>query len=130
MTEQTDRDILRINLDPCEAKKMELTVYGAEVVCASCVQAPPSKATAEWLDAALSREFGNQVIVRYVDIFTPETEQDRLFCERINADEFFFPLVVSGDRALGEGFISLGPIEKFLHDQGMNSEDMSSPDSR
>lgn len=109
---------------------MELTVYGAEVICASCVQAPSSKATAEWLDAALSREFGNQVMVRYVDISTPETEQDRLFCDRINSDEFFFPLVVSGERILGEGFISLVPIKKYLYEQGISSGDKPSSGSK
>lgn len=101
---------------------MELTVYGADVICASCVQAPSSKATAEWLDAALSREFGGQVTIRYVSILNPETEADRMFCNRINAEEFFFPLVVSGDEVLGEGFISLGPIEKFLCEQGIEPE--------
>ncbi|WP_010631371.1 DUF1462 family protein [Sporolactobacillus vineae] len=105
---------------------MELTVYGAEVICASCVQAPSSRATAEWLDAALSREFGGQVTIRYVSILSPETEQDRVYCERIHADEFFFPLVVSGDTVLGEGFISLGPIVKFLHEQGIESISESS----
>lgn len=97
---------------------MELTVYGAESVCASCTQTPPSKSTAEWLEAALMRKYGNQVTVRYVDLHEPQTVEDRLYCEKIEADEYFYPLVVSQDVVLGEGFISLNPVFHFLEDHG------------
>ncbi|TGA97260.1 DUF1462 family protein [Sporolactobacillus shoreae] len=98
---------------------MELTIYGAEAVCASCAQAPPSKATAEWLEAALFRKFGNQVSVRYIDIDQPETEADRYFCDKIKSDAYFFPLLVSEEEVLGEGFISLKPVLLHLKKSGL-----------
>lgn len=36
-------------------KDVTLTVYGAEEICASCVGAPCSKDTYEWLQAAIGR---------------------------------------------------------------------------
>jgi disulfide oxidoreductase YuzD len=102
---------------------VELTVYGAEAVCASCVQAPPSKTTAEWLDAALSRKFGEKVLVRYIDIYQPETEKDRVYCTKILADDFFYPLVVHEDEVLGEGFIALKPIVQFCIRSGLTPLD-------
>ncbi|WP_100487415.1 DUF1462 family protein [Sporolactobacillus pectinivorans] len=105
---------------------MDLTVYGAEAVCASCAQAPPSKATAEWLEAALVRKFGKPLPVRYVDIFQPETEKDRYFCEKIKSDDYFFPLLVSGSEVLGEGFISLKPVLLFLEKNGLTVSESGS----
>ena len=43
-----------------EKKKIEIQVYGAEQICASCVNLPSSKDTCEWLEAALQRKFPNQ----------------------------------------------------------------------
>jgi disulfide oxidoreductase YuzD len=98
---------------------LELTVYGAEAVCASCVQAPPAKTTAEWLQAALARKFDGMITVRYIDIYKPETEKDQQYCDKIIADDYFYPLVVSGDQILGEGFISLKPIAQFCISKGI-----------
>ncbi|MCL1631107.1 YuzD family protein [Sporolactobacillus sp. CPB3-1] len=95
---------------------MELTVYGAETVCASCVQAPPAKSTAEWLRAALTRKFNEQVSVRYIDVHHPETEADQVYCDKILTDEYFYPLVVACDKVLAEGFVALKPIVKYLHE--------------
>lgn len=97
---------------------MELTVYGTEALCASCIQAPSSRSTAEWLEAAVTRKYGNPVTVRYVDLEHPITESDRLYCEKIVADEYFYPLVVSDQVVLGDGFISLKPIFRFLDNHG------------
>lgn len=98
---------------------MELTVYGTQAICASCTQAPPSKATAEWLEAALSRKYGKQIVVRYVDLYRPETERDRRFCTRILAEEFFYPLLVAGEDVLAEGLISLKPVRLYLEKHGL-----------
>lgn len=99
---------------------MELTVYGAEDVCASCVQAPPAKATAEWLQAALARKFDGTVLVRYIDVNQPETEEDRTYCAKIIADDYFYPLVVSGGKVLGEGYVALKPIVHYCIENGMH----------
>ncbi|WP_240697243.1 DUF1462 family protein [Sporolactobacillus sp. THM19-2] len=94
-----------------------MTVYGADAVCASCAQVPPAKATAEWLEAALTRKYGDRITVRYVDINQPKTGQDRLFCDKIKADEYFYPLLVAGETILGEGFISLRPVQQYIERQ-------------
>ncbi|MGA9173061.1 MAG: DUF1462 family protein, partial [Thermoactinomyces sp.] len=36
-------------------KPIEVLVYGAEQLCASCVNLPSSRETATWLSAALGR---------------------------------------------------------------------------
>lgn len=46
-------------------------VFGAEEICASCVNLPSSKETATWLEAALGRKYPDRVTVQYVDIFHP-----------------------------------------------------------
>ena len=43
-------------------KEIEIEVYGAEQICASCVNLPSSKDTCEWLEAALTRKFPEQTI--------------------------------------------------------------------
>ncbi|NVS32373.1 DUF1462 family protein, partial [Listeria monocytogenes] len=50
----------------------KLYVYGSTAICASCVGAPSSKETEEWLRAAIGRKFSGQpFVVEYVDIFNP-----------------------------------------------------------
>lgn len=100
---------------------MILTVYGTETRCASCVQAPSSKATAEWLQAALLRKFGSEIMIRYVPIEQPENEEDRQFCARILADEFFYPLLVSGETIIGEGYIELKQVVQYLINNGIQA---------
>lgn len=97
---------------------MEMTIYGAEAVCASCAQAPSSTETAEWLRAAIGRKFGEGINIRYIDIDHPETGTDRLFCEKIVRDEYFYPLVVACGTVLGEGIPNLKPIIRFLEQHG------------
>ena len=41
-------------------KQTSIEIYGADVVCASCVNAPSSKDTYEWLQAAIDRKYPNQ----------------------------------------------------------------------
>ena len=42
--------------------KISVVVYGADVVCASCVNAPTSKDTFEWLQPLLKRKFLNIIL--------------------------------------------------------------------
>lgn len=57
--------------------KVEVLVYGAEELCASCVNLPSSAETASWLSAALGRKYGNRVSVRHVDIHHPTGEKEK-----------------------------------------------------
>ncbi|RIM10297.1 DUF1462 family protein, partial [Staphylococcus chromogenes] len=37
--------------------KVSVVVYGADVICASCVNAPSSRNTYEWLQSILERKY-------------------------------------------------------------------------
>lgn len=97
-----------------------IEVFGTEVICASCVNAPSSKDTYEWLQAAISRKFPkNSFSIRYIDIEQPlENERDKEWAERIQNDEFFYPLVLINDTVIGEGYIQIQPIFAALEKLG------------
>jgi len=97
-----------------------IEVYGAEVICASCVNAPSSKDTYEWLQAAISRKFPkNSFSIRYIDINQPlENDRDKEWAERILNDEFFYPLVLINNDVIGEGYIQIQPVFSTLEKLG------------
>lgn len=83
---------------------MEITVYGAEIKCASCINLPSAKETLEWIEAAVTRKYPNESITfRYVDLYAPQTEIDKKYTVAILNDEYFYPLVVIDDEVVGEG---------------------------
>ena len=84
-------------------KPIEVTVYGAETICAGCHNLPSSRETASWLEAALGRNYGGQVRVRYVDIHRPEGERDADFSRRVIEEELWYPVVVIDGEVVGEG---------------------------
>lgn len=100
-------------------QSLHIEIYGTDVACASCVNAPSSKDTYEWLQAAIDRKFPNhQVTFHYIDIERPiENERQQQIANRIAEDEFFYPLVMIDSDVIGEGYIQLKPIyaalEKF-----------------
>lgn len=57
-----------------------IEVFGADIICASCVNAPSSKDTYEWLQAAISRKYPEQPFtIRYIDIEgVIDNERDRI----------------------------------------------------
>ncbi|MFL0506903.1 YuzD family protein [Ureibacillus sp. 179-F W5.1 NHS] len=97
-----------------------IEVFGAEVICASCVNAPSSKDTYEWLQAAISRKFPEQPFtIRYIDIEQPlESTRDQEWAERIQNDEFFYPLVLINNEVIGEGYIQIQPVFSTLEKLG------------
>jgi len=81
-----------------------ITVYGAEVKCASCIHLPSALETKEWLDAAIQRKFPDYNIhMSYCDIDSPMTKEEQLFSEKILDDEYFYPLVVINGEVVAEG---------------------------
>lgn len=98
--------------------KASIVVYGADVVCASCVNAPSSKDTYEWLQAILNRKYPNENFeYTYIDIMKQTenlTDHDQQFIERINEDELFYPLVTINDEFVADGYIQLKQITKFI----------------
>lgn len=105
-------------------QSLNIEVYGADVVCASCVNAPSSKDTYEWLQAAIDRKFPNhQVTFTYIDIEKPiENERHQHIANQIAEDEFFYPLVMINDEMIGEGYIQLKPVYAALEKYGYVSE--------
>lgn len=97
-----------------------IEVFGADIMCASCVNAPSSKDTYEWLQAAISRKYPNQPFtIRYIDIeSTLENERDQDYADRIAEDEFFYPLVLINDEVVGEGYVQIKPIYEALEKLG------------
>lgn len=95
-----------------EQKKINIQVYGAEQICASCVNLPSSKDTCEWLDAALQRKFPDQSFtISYIDIYNPpSTEKEREFALRMIEEDLFYPLVLIEDEIVAEGNVRLKPI--------------------
>ncbi|MFJ8065616.1 YuzD family protein [Psychrobacillus sp. NPDC096426] len=103
---------------------LNIEIYGADIVCASCVNAPSSKDTYEWLQAAIDRKFPtNEVTFTYIDIDQPiENNRQQDIANRIVEDEFFYPLVMINEEVIGEGYIQLKPVYAALEKYGYVSE--------
>lgn len=99
---------------------LTIEIYGANIVCASCVNAPSSKDTYEWLQAAIDRKFPNhKVTCTYIDIETPiENEKQQNIANRITEEEYFYPLVMINEEVIGEGYIQLKPVFAALEKYG------------
>ena len=100
-----------------------IEIFGADIICASCVNAPSSKDTYEWLEAAIKRKYPNQPFtIRYIDIESPLTDdREKDYALRIQDDEFFYPLVLINDEVVGEGYIQLKPVTDKLDSLGFTS---------
>lgn len=103
-----------------ERKAVEIVVYGAEVLCPSCVNLPSSKETYEWLEAAISRKYVDQhFTISYVDIHNPpEDEAKKNFAEKVIEDDLFYPVVVLEGKIVGEGNPRLKTIYAELEKHG------------
>ncbi|QOR66073.1 YuzD family protein [Cytobacillus suaedae] len=101
-------------------KEVEIIVYGAEVLCPSCVNLPSSKETYEWLDAAIARKFPEQAFtISYVDIYNPPGDQTKQeFATRVIEEDMFYPVVVIEDEIVGEGNPKLKTIYAELAKYG------------
>ncbi|TMN21256.1 YuzD family protein [Lentibacillus cibarius] len=101
-------------------KDIYITVYGAEQICASCVGAPGSRDTYEWLQAAIGRKYIDENIAyEYVDIdHPPDVEKHKEFANRILEEELFYPLVLVNDEIVAEGIPKLKTIYKELEKNG------------
>ncbi|MFJ7935729.1 YuzD family protein [Sporosarcina sp. NPDC096371] len=105
--------------------KVSIEIYGAEVICASCVNAPSSKDTYEWLQAAIDRKYPNQPYdIHYIDIDAENITDERQngIAEQVRNDEYFYPLVMIEDEMIGEGYIQLKPVFAALEKHGYTAE--------
>jgi len=101
-------------------KQVKIVVYGAEQLCASCVNLPSSQETFEWLHAAISRKYPNQPFdIIHVDIFNPPNEEElSQFAERVIEEDMFYPVVTLEGNIVGEGNPRLKDIYKELEKYG------------
>ncbi|MFY4775533.1 YuzD family protein [Metabacillus sp. RGM 3146] len=101
-------------------KQVEICVYGAEVLCPSCVNMPSSKETYEWLEAAVTRKYPNQPFtISYINIHEPPFEEEKkIYVEKVLNDEYFYPLVVIENTVVGEGNPRLKAVYSELEKYG------------
>lgn len=106
-------------------KKVVITIYGAEQICASCVGAPGSRDTYEWLQAAIGRKYVDRDVgYEYINIDEPQTEKKHHdFVERIVVEDLFYPIVFVNDELVAEGIPRLKTIywELDKHEVPMQS---------
>lgn len=104
-------------------KEIEVSIYGADQICASCVNLPSSKDTYEWLQAALGRKFPEQTFqINYYDIFQANYEEEKNeFCRKIIVEDLFYPVVVIEGEIVGEGNPRLKKIYAEFEKYGYTS---------
>lgn len=104
--------------------RVKIEIYGADIVCASCVNAPSSKDTYEWLQAAITRKFPDQPFeIDYIDIEADiQDVKQQQIAEQVLNDEYFYPLVIIDDEVIGEGYIQLKPVFNALERHGYVSQ--------
>ncbi|MGJ9457486.1 YuzD family protein [Oceanobacillus sp. CF4.6] len=104
-----------------ETKKVTITIYGAKQICASCVGAPGSKDTYEWLQAAIGRKYMDEPIAyEYIDINQPpEVEKHKQFVKRIFDEDLFYPIVFVNNEMVAEGIPRLKTIYQSLDKYGI-----------
>ncbi|WAA11890.1 YuzD family protein [Fervidibacillus halotolerans] len=105
-------------------KPVEITVYGAEQICASCVHSPSSKDTYEWLQAALKRKYPNQPFsINYVDIFQPpEDKKKKEYARKIIEEDLVYPVITIEDHWVAEGNPHLKKICSEMEKYGYRSQ--------
>lgn len=86
-------------------QKIQVTVYGREQVCASCVGAPGSRDTYEWLQAAIGRKYDTADFqYEYIDMDEPQSkEKHQQMIEQMEKEEFLYPLVLMNEEVVAEG---------------------------
>lgn len=102
-------------------KQIDITVYGANQICASCVNLPSSLEQFEWIKAAITRKYGEGSInFKYIDIFSPPANAEyQAFAKRVVEEDMFYPLVLVNDEIVGEGNPKLKTIKQALETRGI-----------
>ncbi|QDP40973.1 DUF1462 family protein [Radiobacillus deserti] len=98
-----------------------VSVYGANQICASCVNAPSSIDTYEWLQAAISRKYEKaDVRYEYIDIFEPpKTDLHQEIREQVEEDELFYPVVLVNHKVVVDGIPQIKTIYQALEEVGI-----------
>lgn len=100
--------------------QVAVKVYGRDIICASCVNAPGSKDTYEWLEAVLPRKYP-ETDFRFNFIHLDDddnlSDHDQSLIEQIENDELFYPLVTMNDEVVQDGYVKLKPLYRWLDAQ-------------
>lgn len=98
-----------------------VTVYGREQICASCVGAPGSKDTYEWLQAAIDRKYDTaNVTYEYVDMDEHGHPVNHVeMIEQMEEEDMFYPLVLMNGEIVAEGIPHLKAIFKEVEARGV-----------
>ena|SRR5699024_7992660 len=100
-------------------KTITITVYGAKQICASCIGAPGSLDTYEWLQAAIGRKYvTDNVEYQYVDMDAP-TREHQAFVEQMISEDMLYPVVFVNEEMVAEGIPRLKPIYQALDKRGV-----------
>lgn len=99
-----------------------IKVYGRDQVCASCVGAPGSKDTYEWLQAAIGRKYNDHNInYKYIDMDEEQDDEwDRAFIEQMEEEDLFYPLVMLNEEIIAEGVPQIKKIFKAVETVGID----------
>lgn len=89
------------------AKKLEIRVYGSGASCSSCERGPTVQDTVEWLQAALDRVYGDQVIVVWCEEVWEEDPEGDLW----------YPLFVLAGEVIAEGTPRLRQLMQKLDER-------------
>ncbi|WP_169891074.1 YuzD family protein [Litchfieldia alkalitelluris] len=105
-------------------KLIEIEVYGADILCPSCVNLPSSKETYEWLEAAITRKYPKQPFkISYIDIFNPPNEEQKEeFAKRVIDEDMFYPVVLIEGEIAGEGNPKLKTIYAEMEKYGYQED--------
>lgn len=83
-----------------------IAVYGANKICPSCVNAPSSRESFDWIKAAVTRKFPdfNHIKYKYVDMFEQTNKsEDKKWIDQMEKEDLFYPIVVIDDQFVCEG---------------------------
>lgn len=102
--------------------KAVIKVYGREQLCASCVGAPGSKDTYEWLQAAINRKFERgKVSYEYIDMDKrQENVEDQQMVAQMEEEELFYPLVLLNGKIIAEGVPYIKHIFQAIEETGID----------
>lgn len=102
-----------------EVKELEISVYGTDQLCPSCIHAPSSRETATWLEAALTRKYGSKVNIRYIDLGHPERPEEIAFSKKVIEEDLWYPVIVINNEIVAEGVPKLKDIILAIEQQGV-----------
>ncbi|MEI3605477.1 YuzD family protein [Pseudogracilibacillus sp. SE30717A] len=100
---------------------LQITVYGRKEICPSCVGAPGSWDTFEWLQAAIGRKFGVEKF-RYTYIDMDQKQSDdkhREFIEHIIEEDRFYPVLLMNNEIIAEGNPNLKTVFNVIESYGI-----------